>query len=204
MNFILDNNVSIVTNLPGTTRDIIEKKINLNGYPVYFYDTAGIRKTKSIIENQGINKAKNLMYKSDVILHLSESGDFDLPIKLDKNKIINVRTKNDINKNKFKNEDISISVKKNIGIEDLLTKLNFIFKNIEPQESSLLVNKRQVNSLIRAKTALKRIQKLSFDNDTELIAEELRLSAHAVSSVTSFVDVEEVLDEIFEKFCIGK
>ncbi len=204
MNAILKKNASIVTEIPGTTRDIIEQKINVNGFPVYLNDTAGLRKTDSLIEHVGIEKAKKLISQSDIILNLSENDDFNLPFSISKKKLVNVRSKSDLNVNKFKNEDIYVSTKYNIGIENLLKHVSMILKKIQPKESSLLVNKRQVNSLMRALKSLKRIRNLSFEHEAELIAEELRLSLNAVSSVSMVVDFEEILDEIFKNFCIGK
>ena len=84
----VDKNVSIVTNIPGTTRDIVEQKINLNGFPVYFNDTAGIRKTKSMIEEEGIKKTRQIINKSNIILNLSDKGDFNLPMELKNTHIV--------------------------------------------------------------------------------------------------------------------
>ena len=89
-------------------------------------------------------------------------------------------------------------------MENLLKRIFIEIKNIEPAESSFLINKRQVNCAKRALLALKRIKKVSIFNSTELVAEELRLTSSALSSITSVIDVEEIYDEIFLNFCIGK
>ncbi len=204
INRILNQDISIVTNIPGTTRDLIETKINLKGFPVYFIDTAGIRKTKSKIEIAGILKTKKIMKKSDIILNLSDKGKFSLPCILKKAKIINVSTKNDLNNLKYKYEDISTSAKRNKGIEKLLEIIYNELKNIEPNQPSALSNLRQINGAKSALKALVRIKSLSLTEETELIGEELRLSATSISNITTIVDIDEILDEIFNKFCIGK
>ena len=204
MNCIMNKDVSIVTNIAGTTRDLIEQKKNINGFPVYFNDTAGIRNTLSEIEEAGIKKTKEIVLNSDIILNLSDNGQFSLPFELKKLNIINVSTKSDINKKKYKNEKISISVKKNKGITKLLKMIFNHLKTLEPDEPSKLSNLRQINGIKNALKALKRIKTLSLKKETELVAEELRLSAAAISNITSTVDIEEILDEIFNKFCIGK
>ena len=204
MNSIIDKNVSIVTNIAGTTRDLIEHKKNLNGFPVYFNDTAGIRETDSLIEEEGIKKTKEIILNSDIILNLSDKGEFTLPFELKKLKTINISTKSDLNSRNFKNEDISISVKHNKGIKQLLNMIFNKLKELEPNEPTMLSNLRQINGVKNALKALKRIKNLSLKKETELVAEELRLSSSAISNVTSVVDIDEILDEIFSKFCIGK
>ena len=204
MNCIIDKEVSIVTNIEGTTRDLIEHKKNLNGFPVYFNDTAGIRETDSIIEEEGIKKTKEIIFNSDIILNLSDKGQFSLPFELKKLNIINVSTKNDINNKNFKNERISISVKTNKGITNLLKMIFKELKELEPTKPTMLSNLRQINGVKKALKALKRIKNLSLKKETELVAEELRLSSSAISNITSVVDIDEVLDQIFNKFCIGK
>ena len=205
MNAIIDQEVSIVTDIPGTTRDVIEKKIDLNGYPVYFSDTAGVRNTSSKIEKEGIKKTKKKMLESDIILNLSDDGSFHMPLINKKNlNVINVHSKEDLNNTIFKNENISISVKKRKGIDELLKMIFKMLKKTEPKESVLLTNKRQINITKEVLQALKRVTRLSIKNETELVAEELRLAISYVSSITSVVDVEDILDNIFSNFCIGK
>ncbi len=204
MNHIANKKISIVTKYAGTTRDVLEHKINLNGYPIYLNDTAGIRKTKSKIEKEGVKKAKEMINKSDIVLNLSADGDFEIPIKRKKSKIINIRTKSDINTKKFKNEDLSISIKKKIQIDKLLKRIFNVIQETEPKESSFLINKRQESCAKSALLALKRIKKVSLFNSAELVAEELRLAAAALSSVTTIIDIDEIFDEIFLNFCIGK
>ncbi len=210
INAITKLNTSIVTDLPGTTRDLIQQKIDLKGLPVILYDTAGIRKTNNIVEKKGIELAINIMKKSNLILNLCDDGNFNYKTLqkdfLDDNKIeiINVKTKVDIKKNIKKNADVEISSKTNFGINILLEKIYSYLSGLEPKEASLLTSERQISHSKKALSALNRINKLSIITETELIAEELRLASKHISNITSFIDNEDVLDKIFSSFCIGK
>ena len=210
INALTKLNTSIVTDLPGTTRDLIQQKIDLKGLPVVLYDTAGIRKTNNIIEKKGIELAINIMKKSNVILNLCEDGNFKSNI-IEKNflydskiKIINVKTKADIKKNSQKNADVEISSKTKFGINILLEKMYSYLSSLEPKETSLITSERQILNSKKALSALNRINNLSIIEETELIAEELRLASKHISNITSFIDNEDVLDKIFSSFCIGK
>ena len=158
INALTKLNTSIVTDLPGTTRDLIQQKIDLKGLPVILYDTAGIRKTNNIIEKKGIELAINIMKKSNLILNLCEDGNFNYNI-LEKDflddskiKIINVKTKVDIKKNSKKNADVEISSKTNFGINILLEKIYSYLSSLEPKETSLITSERQI---LHSKKALK-------------------------------------------------
>ena len=210
INTLTKLNMSIVTDLPGTTRDLIQQKIDLNGLPVILYDTAGIRKTNNIIEKKGIELAINIMKKSNLILNLSEDGNFDSNIlekfflDYDKVKVFNVKTKVDLKNNNKQNADIEISSKTNFGINLLLEKMYSYLSSLEPKETSLITSERQISHSRKALSALNRINNLSIIEETELIAEELRLASKHISNITSFIDNEDVLDQIFSSFCIGK
>ena len=210
INALTKLNTSIVTELPGTTRDLIQQKIDLKGLPVILYDTAGIRKTNNVIEKKGIELAINIMKKSNVILNLCEDGNFNSNI-LEKDflddsqiKTINVKTKVDIKKNNQKNADVEISSKTKFGINILLEKIYSYLSSLEPKETSLITSERQILHSKKALSALNRINNLSIIEETELIAEELRLASKHISNITSFINNEDVLDKIFSSFCIGK
>ena len=210
INTLTKLNTSIVSEIPGTTRDVIQQKIDLKGLPVTLYDTAGIRKTNNIIAKIGIKLATDVVKKSNLILNLCEDGNFDhnfLEKTLSDNhkiKIINVKTKVDINKNKNKKTDIEISSKTNFGINALLQAIYSYLSSLEPNETSLITSERQISHSKKALNALNRIKKLSIIEETELIAEELRLASKHISNITSLIDNEDVLDKIFSSFCIGK
>ena len=209
INVLTRLDTSIVSDIPGTTRDVIHQKIDLKGLPVTFYDTAGIRRTNNIIEKKGIELAQDVIRKSNLILNLCENGNFEHEIlkkilNNSKVKIINIKTKIDIKKNSCKRADIEISSKTNFRINVLLEKIHSHLSNLEPKETSLITSERQILHSKKALSALNRVKKLSIINETELIAEELRLASKHISNITSLIDNEEVLDKIFNSFCIGK
>ena len=150
------------------------------------------------------------MRKSNLILNLCEDGKFytnNLEKSLldcKKKKIINVKTKVDIKKSSSKNSDVEISSKTNVGINILLKKIYSYLLSLEPKETSLITSERQILNSKKALNALNRIKRLSITEETELIAEELRLASKHISNITSLIDNEEVLDKIFSSFCIGK
>ncbi len=210
INTLTKLDTSIVSDIPGTTRDIIHQKIDLKGLPVVLYDTAGIRKTNNKVEQKGVELALKIINRSNLILNLCDMGEFTYNESgnklLDTNKIksINVKTKADIKKGTNLNADIEISAKTNFGINNLLEKIYTYLSSIEPKETSLITSERQILNSKKALNALKRIKKLSIFEETELIAEELRLASKHISNITSLIDNEEVLDKIFKNFCIGK
>ena len=210
INALTKQNTSIVSDIPGTTRDVIQQKIDLKGLPVTLYDTAGIRKTNNVIEKKGIELATNIMKKSNLILNLCENGNFNLNnlenffLNINKIKVINVKTKADINKKSNKKADIEISSKTNYGINTLLQKIYSYLSSLEPKETSLITSERQILHSKKALNALNRVKKLSVIDETELIAEELRLASKHISNITCIIDNEDVLDKIFSSFCIGK
>ena len=163
-----------------------------------------------LLKKKGIELAINIMKKSNVILNLCEEGNFNYNILekdfLDNSKIkvINVKTKVDVKKNSKKNADVEISSKTSFGINILLDKIYSYLSGLEPKETSLITSERQVLHSKKALSALNRINKLSITEETELIAEELRLASKHISNITTLIDNEDVLDKIFSSFCIGK
>ena len=210
LNAISKHKISIVSNIPGTTRDLIKHTTNLGGFAVNFYDTAGLRNTINEIEKEGINLALNMLKNCQIILNLSDDRNFTLPKKIQKIisdydiKIFNVQTKMDLNKNKYKYADLFTSAKNSAGINQLLKTITKVLSELEPFEATFLTSERQINNSKKALKSLKNIDKLCLINQTELIAEELRDAIKHISKITTSIDNEEILDEIFSKFCIGK
>ncbi len=204
INYLTKEDVAIVTDIPGTTRDIIEQRINLDGYNIILCDSAGLRQTKSLIEKEGIKKTNNLIHKSRFIINLSTDGNFDLPNSKFKHNLIKVRSKKDIIKQKFVDEDISISTKTGQGIKELMKIILDELKKTKPDNMSLLTTQRQIKCISDILVVMSRIKRLSLKKSTELVAEELRVISTLLRSISNPIDVDDVLDEIFSKFCIGK
>ena len=203
INCLSNKKIAIVTNEPGTTRDVLEVMLDFSGYPVFLIDTAGIRESESKIEKIGIKKALNKAKKSDVVLILSDTCDFIAPELTKNQKKIFVQTKSDLKK-KIREDAHQISVKKNIGINELIEKIVSYFISLSPRESVYLTRFRHVDGVKNAIVALDRLNKINLNNNAELVAEELRVAAISIGSITKIIDVEEVLDDIFNSFCIGK
>ena len=203
INCLSNKKIAIVTNEPGTTRDVLEVMLDFSGYPVFLNDTAGIRESKSKIEKIGIKKALNKAKKSDVVLILSDTCDFIAPELTKNQKIIFVQTKSDLKK-EIREDAHQISVKQNIGINELIEKIVSYFISLSPRESVYLTRLRHVDGVKNAIVALDRLNKINLNNNAELVAEELRVAAISIGSITKIIDVEEVLDDIFNSFCIGK
>jgi tRNA modification GTPase len=203
INCLSNKKIAIVTNEPGTTRDVLEVMLDFSGYPVFLIDTAGIRESESKIEKIGIKKALNKAKKSDVVLILSDTCDFISPELTKNQKKIFVQTKSDLKK-EIREDAHQISVKQNIGINELIEKIVSYFISLSPRESVYLTRLRHVDGVKNAIVALDRLNKISLNNNAELVAEELRVAAISIGSITKIIDVEEVLDDIFNSFCIGK
>jgi tRNA modification GTPase len=203
INFLSDRNVAIVTKEPGTTRDVLEVLLDFDGYPIILNDTAGIRSTKSEIEKIGIKNAIEKADKSDLILILSDNENFSFTEIKKSSRTILVHTKSDLVKLNKKNVH-EISVKENTGIDKLIKIIVNHLKSLEPKENALLTRERHVQAVKRASDALKRASLSNLNINPELAAEDLRVAATAIGSITNSIDVEEILDDIFSSFCIGK
>jgi tRNA modification GTPase len=210
LNLLSKREVAIVSEEEGTTRDIIEVYLNIDGYPVILADTAGIREAKNEVEKKGISLALNKSHEADlnliVIDNSSKNLDKRIQRLINENSII-VLNKSDLASNQEHNfkKGILISVKKNKNIDQLITRikkelsLKFILsKNIlvtrERHRVKLNICLREIDNF------LKKDQK----KDIEMAAEDLRLATRHLGSIVGKVDVEEILGSIFKDFCIGK
>lgn len=204
-NSIIKKQKAIVSNTPGTTRDILEGQINYKGYAITFYDTAGITKTDNSIEKEGIRRTKKLFKEADIILNITEN-ERCLP-KSDSKKEWLVLNKIDKSKNlkkKFESRAILVSAKTGEGLEDILKK---IYKEIIKKtkkfndKKKIILNLRQASEL---KEAEFNITQAIEETSEEIIGEHLRQANRSLERIIGNIDVEEVLGNIFSNFCIGK
>jgi tRNA modification GTPase len=203
LNLLSNRDVAIVSSEPGTTRDIIDVYLDINGCPIIISDTAGIRDSDSNIEQQGIDRAKARIAESDLILWLQDSSlkeNIAYPYSSDKN-IIEVSTKSDISI--IEREGLCISVKDNSGIEELIDLIGINALNGCATEGSFITRGRHRDSLIKISNSLTNVIHIDL-RSIEIIAEELRSACNALGKITGRVDVEDLLDVIFSDFCIGK
>ena len=203
INYLSDRRASIVTDEAGTTRDIIEVIMDFEGFPVVLNDTAGIRKTKSEVEKIGVERALEKAELSDIILILSDNEDFAYPELKSTCKKILVHTKSDLKI--LPNKGIhNISVKDNIGIDKLTNAIVSHLKSLAPKQDALLTRKRHIEAIKRSIYALNDMQKFDLNINPEIASENLRIVAKEIGSMTNIIDVDEILDDIFSSFCIGK
>ena len=212
LNLLSKRKAAIVSNEKGTTRDIIEVYLNIDGYPVILADTAGIRETENKVEKEGVSLAIKKIEESDVNLMLFDitSNKIDSLIEknIKKNSII-VFNKSDLSSNikkEFKNNDVVlISVKENKNIDKLIDLIKKQLKDKFIKNDNVLVTReRHRNKLNLCFQELNNFLKKRHDKDIELAAEDLRMASRHLGSIIGKVDVEEILGSIFKDFCIGK
>ena len=203
INFLSKKQVSIVTNEAGTTRDIIEVLLDFKGYPIILNDTAGIRLSTSEVENIGIKNAIDKANSSDIILVLSDEKDFSFDQIDSKAKKILVHTKCDLLSYKKKGV-VEVSTKREETIDKLIDVIVDHLESMSPKNNIILTRERHVQAIRNALDSLKKTLKINLNFNPELASEELRVAAKEIGSITNIIDVEDVLDDIFSNFCIGK
>ena len=213
LNYLSKRDVAIVSEIAGTTRDVIETHLNLDGYPVVLSDTAGIRNSKNEIEKKGIKIALNRAEDADLKLVIvsAKNPNFTKVLKdlLSKNAIL-VVNKSDLIKKKFnskfiKHEHVLISIKKDLNLNKLISKIKSKLKNqFITSENILITRERHRQNLINCVHHLENFQKKKSDQDFDKAAEDLRLATRHLGMIVGKVDVEELLGSIFSDFCIGK
>ena len=200
VNHISGREVSIVTDIPGTTTDLIESIIDVRGYQIKFIDTAGIRKYMNPIEKIGVTKALETSKRSDLNLVFLKNNEKNQYSKI-KNKIF-VRSKQDKIKTPPKNKkNFYISSKTGYGIDKLLNKIiERLLKNNQ-NEMPIISRERQ---LIKIKNCLKNLKSFSFEKNIDMAADDIRSAIKEIEEVYHKFDIEQILDIIFNDFCIGK
>ena len=209
MNRLARREVAIVTDIPGTTRDAIEVALDLGGVPVVLVDTAGVRETRDPIEAEGVRRALARAESADLVLWLVEANDSDPSSPPVAQKTIIVRTKSDlidsVTQRRLTNAGSSlVSAKTDSGVDQLLNVLTDKALSLGGGEPALVTHARQRHALKESVARLEAATAVAAPGQEELVAEELRLAARALGRVTGRVDVEDVLDQVFRNFCIGK
>lgn len=232
LNALTGLNSAIVTNIEGTTRDIIKEVIFIKGVPIKIFDTAGLRETENLIEAEGIKRAKESLEKADQIFWLIADDNYKIDENLislekqidlvKKSKLVFIRNKIDLEKTnetdkkvgvsraKLQNTNLDIdlvriSAKNNLGIDKLLI---FLEKTINKQsfgENIFSARTRHLNSLKIAGDFIKNnLKNWQSKNDLELFAEDLRMIQKELERITGKFSSNDLLTKIFSGFCIGK
>ncbi len=213
MNHLSDRDVAIVSEIAGTTRDVIETHLNLDGYPVIISDTAGIRDSKDEIEKKGIKLSLNRAEEADLKLVVVEAKNLDfsdvLKGLLDKNAILVINKsdllKKDIGPQIKKINHVLISIKENKNIDELISKIKINLKNkFILSDDIIITRERHRQHLQKCLDHLNDFNKKKEIEDFDKAAEDLRLATRHLGMIVGKVDVEEILGSIFNDFCIGK
>ena len=213
LNHLARREAAIVSPHAGTTRDVIEVQLDLDGFPVVLLDTAGIRDTSDPVEQEGVRRARARAAEADLVLWLTESmADPVMPRAepAQSGPVWLVETKADLAGGGDRpaptaaDAKFRISVADGQGLAELTSALaKFAATYFADGESGLVTRARQKALLETAVAALRRAGQVQ-DGADEILAEELRLAAHALGRLLGKVDVEDILDKIFRDFCIGK
>ncbi len=214
LNALSGEDLAIVTDIAGTTRDKVVHLIHLDGVPVTIIDTAGLRETNDQIESIGIARTWEEISKADVVLHLMSAVapakhlDTDIDAKRPRHSVVlSVFNKTDLVDGFTTSGDaIAISVKNKLGLDRLKTRLLMLAGWNPVVESPWMARQRHVDALNLAKMHLDAAHVHAGHNDAvlDLFAEELRLAHDALGEITGKVDPDELLGKIFSSFCIGK
>ncbi len=212
MNVILNEEKSIVTDIAGTTRDVVEGEIIFNNIILKFKDTAGIRSSKDVIERMGIEKSFKEIENSSIVLHVVDVNKLESKIDeeielLSKNKIyFKIFNKIDLSsaKNKINTKNKIIISAKNKEISQLEDALNNHFKNSDI-DSSLFFNHRQIALLKRGKNSLhEALEAINNDMGFDVVIVDFVSTWESVKSIIGEINKEDLLDSIFLNFCLGK
>lgn len=210
LNVLLKEEKAIVTEIAGTTRDSIEDTIIIKGLKFRFIDTAGIRQTEDIVESIGIKKSKDALRKASVVLflydaveerdYLEENYSNDTTGK----KLFWIKTKADINSSQKKTTDLIISAKDGLGISELETML-FEAVSVNFQGDMVLTNLRHYDLLLKTNEALSEVLNgLEIGITGDFLAQDIRLALHHLGELTGTITSDDLLKNIFGRFCIGK
>ena len=218
LNCLLKEKRAIVTDIPGTTRDIIEEFISLDGIPVKITDTAGIRETEDEVEKIGVEKSREKIDEADLVVLMLDSSrpledeDREIIKKVKDKKYVVLMNKNDLEK-KISDDDIKelkniiyISAKTGFGIDELKKKVKDLFFNGEVDSESMIIsNNRHKQALYRAlencEEALDRVKSNEY---LDLISIYVTSALKALGEITGSELEEDLINKIFSEFCVGK
>ncbi len=210
LNRLSGEEVAIVTDIPGTTRDAIRQFLEVEGFPIHVVDTAGLRQSEDPVERIGMARTREAIEKSDLILYIADSAKGideedrkileslpDLPVQI-------VLNKADLSNSAFgllETGEVSISAKTGEGVDALKKRLLDLLSLHEPGENQFIARQRHVSALREAKEA---IECAGTSAGVEIFAEDLRRAQVSLSRITGEFSPDDLLGEIFSRFCIGK
>lgn len=219
LNALAGNDRAIVTDIAGTTRDVLHEKITLGGLPITLTDTAGLRETGDIVEQEGIRRAIKEISQADLLLLVYDLNEDDEPLALAEHyfaeyqtpkRLILIGNKCDLTQSTATLVDyhgfrhISISAKEQIGVQTLIDAIT-AHAGFQPEEDTFIARTRHIDAMRRTQAYLEEArEQLTEFNAGELVAESLRLAQNALGEITGDFSADDLLGEIFGSFCIGK
>ena len=215
MNRLAEEEVAIVTEVPGTTRDVLRRELVIGGVPVHVVDTAGLQESNDPVERIGVERSLQQMELADIAIEVvdatlstaqsSNKTAFPIPVRSTNIRVINKIDITEEHPHKESDNDVEsiwLSAKTGSGIELLREKLLETIGWRQTDEIPFMARERHVDALNRALVGIDRAAKQT--GRLELLAEELRLAQHALSEITGEFSADDLLGEIFSRFCIGK
>lgn len=209
MNALAKRDIAIVTDIAGTTRDVLHVDLDIDGFAVRLYDTAGLRETEELVEREGVRRALSTIENADLLLLLEEVGKpTEAAVELEprEGNIWRIGTKLDLHEDKLPAQryDLCISTMTGAGLIELQQMLgNELKKRMGKGNDTLPGRLRHTDNLRKVHHFLERAITAT-KSGLDLRAEDLRLAGNALGRITGRVDVENLLDVIFSEFCIGK
>lgn len=206
LNALTHSEKAIVTSVAGTTRDVVEAEYVYNGVLFRLFDTAGIHESDDIVEKIGIERAKNILNEADIVLKLQEAGtnfDFDVKNKLS----LNVFTKIDLHNNVDKTDKMCIYISSNTNknIEELKKRIfDLTVANIEDKNELSLTNARHIDCVSLSLDLLKESINGLDTKTLDFVVSDINLAWQKLGEITGKTSNEEIIDRVFEKFCLGK
>ena len=211
LNRLARRDVAIVHNVAGTTRDVIEVNLDLSGYPITISDTAGLRESDDEVENEGMRRARMVAESADLVAGLFDASrypDLDsFTLSLLGAEGLAVFNKTDLMARNLPNmvgkcSAIAVSCKTGAGLDRLMEELRSKAEQMMVGNGSPIISRQRHRESLGA--CHKALVRFGLTNEPELAAEELRHAVHALGRITGRVDVEDILDLVFQEFCIGK
>jgi tRNA modification GTPase len=211
MNYLAKKEIAIVSDTPGTTRDLVTVNLNIDGYQVELIDTAGMRETENLVEAIGIQKAKKVVEEADLLLIMVEVDKLDgfrkhidLNVMGDKKYILVVNKVDDFSHD-LSDDFLPISIKYEIGLDVLVQEIKKRLIDFSSNFSPVITTKRQRILLEKLGRALEGVIKNFWRYEyLDLLVEDVRSLGSYISQLTGDIMTEEILDEVFSGFCIGK
>lgn len=201
LNALARRDVAIVSPIAGTTRDAIEVRLDLGGLPVILVDTAGLRDSVDPIESEGVRRALALVERADLVLSL-RAIDSDPDQSRPDARTLPIATKADL-MGRVLPDELPVSARTGAGLDSLLGKITERLGLIQNPEPALLTRERHRVAVTDAVVALDRAVAATH-GQAELLAEDVRIAVNALERLVGRIDVEDVLDQLFSGFCIGK